>query len=384
MQALVSGYLPGRAKATQEVDLAFRISGPLIEFPVKLGDKVQAGDIVARIDPRSFQFEFRRAEADLNAAKAELRAMEVGARPEELEQLRAALQRAEANFRTATSDLARVTPLKEQGVISESDYDQYVVAKERADAELRQAREDLRIGESGARKEDLEAKRAQIASLEAARALAEDQWRYTYLRAPFAGTIVAKYVENFEDVRAKEPIVRIVDATQIEMVVNVPEGSISLVPYVTDITCTFDAFPDTPLPAEVKEVGVEASQSTRTYPVTLIMQQREGMEILPGMAGRVRGRVVTPTDEGSVGVEVPESAVFERDGKRYVWVIQSSDGKTGTTELREVQVDRLTPRGLRLTDGLEPQEWIATAGVAYLEPGQRVRLLDAAVEGAAL
>ena len=61
---------PGRAEAAQEVDLAFRVAGPLVAFPVKVGDEVEEGDLIARIDPRDFQVTLRNAEGSLQRAKA--------------------------------------------------------------------------------------------------------------------------------------------------------------------------------------------------------------------------------------------------------------------------------------------------------------------------
>ncbi|MGI9456051.1 MAG: efflux RND transporter periplasmic adaptor subunit, partial [Aeoliella sp.] len=179
-----------------------------------------------------------------------------------------------------------------------------------------------------------------------------------------------------EDVRAKQHILRILDTSSIEMVISVPESAISLVPYVMDATCQFDAFPDRPIPAEVKEIGVEASRNTRTYPVTLLMKQPEDIRILPGMAGRATGRVEMPKASEQQGVDIAESALLERDGKRYVWVVQSGDGKTGTTELREVELGELSARGLRNVKGLESGEVIVTAGAFYLSSGQEVRIAD--------
>ena len=65
---------------------------------------------------------------------------------------------------------------------------------------------------------------------------------------------------------------------------------ISLTPYLTDIVCVFDTFPDREIPAQIKEVGTEASTTTRTYPVTFIMDQPDDTKILPGMAGMVSAR----------------------------------------------------------------------------------------------
>lgn len=377
-RALSDRTLPGRAKATQEVNLAFRVSGPLVELPVDVGTEVKKGDVVAQIDPRDFQVSLRSAKANYDAAKAQLKSMSV-ARPEEIAQLEAAVEKARARQRTATNELARAEPLVESRTISRSEYDQYLEAKDRADAELRQAEEDLRIGRLGARPEDIEAKQAEIDSLRASGVAAQNQLNDTRLVAPFDGTIVAKYVENYEDVQAKQAIVRLLDSSQIEMVINVSESAISLVPYVTDIKCAFDAFPDLPpISAKVKEIGTEASRSTRTYPVTLIMEQpREaGVEILPGMAGRAWGRVEMPTGADAAGTEIPASAVFSRDGKDCVWVVESSDGKTGTTKLQEVSRGELSARGLSKVQGLAAGELIVTAGAPYLDEGQTVRLLQ--------
>ena len=67
---------PGIAKATQEVDLAFRVSGPLTELPINVGDVVSKGDIVARIDPRDFQVQVNNARGQLDRAKAQLKRAE--------------------------------------------------------------------------------------------------------------------------------------------------------------------------------------------------------------------------------------------------------------------------------------------------------------------
>jgi RND family efflux transporter MFP subunit len=143
---------------------------------------------------------------------------------------------------------------------------------------------------------------------------------------------------------------------------------------VGDIQVRFDAFPDRQIPAEVWEIGTEASQTTRTYPVTLIMDQPEGIKILPGMAGQASGKRKRAGDAGGRAIEIPVSAVFSPDDTdvSYVWVI---DENTKAVSQREVKTGSLTDFGILVNDGLKPGEWIATAGVHYLREGQQVRLL---------
>jgi RND family efflux transporter MFP subunit len=208
----------------------------------------------------------------------------------------------------------------------------------------------------------------------------------TTLTAPFASTVVAKFAEAFEEVQANQNLVRLVDTSKIEFLVNIPERDISIIAEVTNIRVQIDAFPGLEIPAQIKEIGTEASQTTRTYPVTLIMDQPEGYTVLPGMAGRTTGDVTgDPT-----GVIVPLSAVFTEEGgsqaalrgqvdaslspaerPTFVWVIDEADL---TVKQRTVVPDVITARGMRLKEGVETGEWIVTAGVYSLAEGQKVRI----------
>ncbi len=368
-------WFPGRAKATREVDLAFRVAGPLITRPANVGDVVKAGDVAAQIDPRDFEVALRNVEGRLEAARAELAAMRQ-ARPEDIRRLKAAVEKAQATNRLGEQEYKRITGIRDEdpGAVSQDMIDRVTEQRDRAAAELRRAREDLKIGERGARAEDIAAKDAEIRSLEASVESASDQLGYTHLRAPFDGTIVATYVENFEDVRAKQPIVRLLDTSRIEMTIDISESLISLAPQVKDVTVVFDPFPDREIVAVIKEIGTEASETTRTYPVTLIMDQPEDITILPGMAGKATGRTVEEMAPDQTSVDIPVSATFTAgsSGQSFVWVI---DEQSKTVSRREVKLGQFTDTGVRILEGLELGEWIAIAGVHYLREGQQVRLL---------
>jgi RND family efflux transporter MFP subunit len=327
-------WFPGQAKATQEVDLSFRVAGPLTKFPVKVGDMVPKGHKLARIDPRDFQVEIRNVQGQLDRAKA-------------------VLERAE-------SDHERVVRIKKQdpGAVSQALIDR--------------------------NRQLVDSSRAEIRSLQAAVASARDKLGYTYLKAPFDGIVTATYVENYEDVKAKQPIVRLIDHSRIEMIVNLPETIIYQADYLKTVDkalrVRFDPFPDHEIDAQIKEIGKEASKATRTYPVTLIMDQPEDVKILPGMAGKATRAVALPGMQDQAGIVIPDTAVFSPDdtGKTFVWVI---DEQTKTVSKRDVKAGELLDSGISITAGLKPGEWIATAGVHYLQEGQQVRILSESSKG---
>ena len=365
--------LPGRAQATEEVNLAFRVSGPLIERPVNVGDFVNQGDLIARIDPRDFETELADITSSLARARAELQAMRV-ARPEDINRLQAGVAAAKAEQVKAEADYTRTQQLYLNDNASKADLDQARAMRDVTREGVKSATESLRIGRRGARAEDIAAQQANIRGLEAKRKRVNDALEDTSLQAPFAGYIAETFVENFQNVRAKQAIVRLLDVARIEVVIHVPENLISLAPYMTDISCRFDAFADRQVPAETKEVGTEASQTTRTYPVTLIMNQPQDIKVLPGMAGTCQGRPDIPSEVAKQGVEIPLSAVLaDTDDIHYVWVI---DEAAKTVAKREVTLGNLTERGLLIEQGLQPGEWIATAGVHALREGQKVLLMN--------
>jgi len=322
--AFAQRSFPGRARAYQEVNLSFRVAGPLITRPINVGDTVEAGQTLARIDPTDFEIRVLNLQSELERAKAER-------------------ELAEAEYNRGVEVQQRG-----QGLISESDVDQRRSVRDQA--------------------------RANERALEASLRAAQNDLSYTELKAPFEGTVVAIFVENFETVQAKQAITRLLDTSRIEMVVNIPENLISLVPYVQNLRVRFDAFADRDIPAKIQEIGFEASTTTRTFPVTLIMDQPEGIKILPGMAGRAFGEARLPNVEAH-GIVIPVAATFAtgESDETYVWVFDKQRGKVSR---RAVSVGALTDSGIRVTDGLEPGEWIAVAGVHTLREDQPVRLLD--------
>lgn len=372
MAALTGREWPGKVKATEEVNLSFRVSGPLVALPIKVGQTVRKGDLLAQIDKRDFQVELASAQATLDQAKATLASMKI-ARPEEIIQLQAAESKAQAVYAKAYGDLERAKTLIKNKTIAQQEFDRNKKEAKRTYAELVQAQEALKIGQAGARPEDIAAKQAEIRSLEAAVSAAEDRLSYTSLVAPFDGEIATKYVENFETVQAKEAIVRLLDSSSVEMTVYIPEHLISLAKYAKNIKCRFPALGDREFPAEIKEIGAEASQTTRTYPLTLLIAQADDVKILPGMAGVATGEADLPDDLGRQGFVVPASAVWsDQPGKSFVWLVDRNDG---TIARREVSVGQPVPSGL-LVQGIEPGQLVATAGASYLKEGQKVRVLE--------
>ncbi len=302
-------WLPGRARASEEVNLSFDVSGTVLERPVFVGDRVSFGQVLARLDARDFE--------------------------NELQASVAARDRARANYE-------RIQIAAESGAVSRQDLDDAL-----AQLEVREA--DVRIRQKAV----------------------ED----TVITAPRGGAISATFVEAFTSIQAKEPIVRLLNATSIEMVVQVPENLISNAAYVEQAIVEFDAFPGRQLTARIKEIGNEASLATRTFPVTVIMDQPDDFEVIPGMAGRARAVLTEQGRERSAGFQLPLAAVFTSNdaaeaGRSYIWVV---DETNNTVRRSEVMTGPLTRFGIAVLSGVQTGDLVVISGVNFLTEGQSVR-----------
>ncbi len=319
-EAFAQRYFPGRAAATQEINASFRVSGQLIERPIDVGVEISKGDLVAALDPSTFQAEVDRLEAEVKSAKA----------TRERTQL----------------ELDRQQQLFDKGWVTKARLDTVRATAQSA--------------------------RAGVVAAEAALERARLDLTYTTLFAPFDGVVVETYVENFQEVRAKQPVARVVDTSQIEFWVSIPESLISLTPFVREVLVEFDAFPGRQLPASIKEVKREASQTTRAYDVNLIMDQPEDFKVLPGMAGRATAtRIDLPEQDRIEGYEVPLAAIYSPEGEQdYIWIVNEAEM---TVTRRPVDAIEAVDRGMKV-QGVEPGEMVVIAGVEYLREGQKVRL----------
>ncbi|MDT8439300.1 MAG: efflux RND transporter periplasmic adaptor subunit [Wenzhouxiangellaceae bacterium] len=202
-------------------------------------------------------------------------------------------------------------------------------------------------------------------------AAARKEFEDSRLIAPFEGVIARRYVENFQNVQAKEPIVSLQDLSELEIVIHVPERIVHQAPRRAVGVVVFEALPGRSFPVQLKTFSADADPQTQTYEAVLSMVRPEGVTILPGMAAEV---LPDPAAGGAdQPLTVPLRAVSaDADGQSQVWVVDPASGRVSA---RRVEVDRLSGDVAVIRSGLETGEQIVTAGVQHLRDGMRVRPL---------
>lgn len=210
---------------------------------------------------------------------------------------------------------------------------------------------------------------------------AQNALKDTTLAAPFDGVIAKRYVENFEKVQEKQPIVYLQLIDQLEVLIDVPELSMAQFRQSgkVDVVAEFDAVAGKQYPLTVKEFSTDADPATQTYQVVLTMEQPEEANILPGMTAKVTAAAQEGDAVGSQ-ITIPAITVLnDADNQAYVWVF---DRNSKTVAKRAIKIGQLEgSKNVMVEEGLEGGEEIVMAGVTKLRDGMAVRPWDNQREG---
>jgi membrane fusion protein, multidrug efflux system len=309
--------LSGEIQAEKNVGLAFRIGGRVTERPVNVGDRVAAGQVIARLAPTLEQNALAAAKAALEAARGEVN--------------------------TARNAFARQERLMAQGFTTRPRFDQALKAQDAAQARL----------------EDAE---AQVE-------LAQDRLGFTELRAGVAGIVTARYVEPREVVQPGQVVVQLAREDGRDAVFNVPARLLETQAGGATIRVALAEAPAVSALGQVREVAPQADPVTRTFQVRVGLQDPpEAMQLGSTVVGTLEVR-------SDAVVSIPASALTQQGLSPAVWVV---DPAKSTVSLRDVDVLRFDPGQVIVSQGLEPGEIIVSGGIQALHPGQRVRQLPPA------
>ena len=179
----------------RDVTLAFRVGGRVAAVLKKEGDRVQAGEVLARLDPAPYRAALLQSAAAVEVAQAQLRRIRAGSRQEDLSEVRAMLAEREAARLRAEDNFARAERLRQREAVAAQTLDDARAARDQGRAAARAAAAAADRVQHGARAEDIAITRAQLAQAEAAMATAELSLADTELKAPTAGVVVTRVIE---------------------------------------------------------------------------------------------------------------------------------------------------------------------------------------------
>jgi len=331
-----SGYVTARRVAT----VSSKVSGKVTEVLVEEGMKVEAGQILARLDPSNAERSHQLAEAQLESAR------------KALDETRANLDQAEREFR-------RTTQLASEKIATQADLD-------RTEAEAKSLK--ARLAKQTA---DTEVARREVA-------VWKQQLDDTIIRAPFSGIVTSKNAQPGEMISpmsagggfTRTGICTIVDMSSLEIEVDVSESYINRVESGQPVEATLDSYPDWRIPAKVIAIIPTADRQKATVKVRVGFVKLDP-RVLPDMGVKVAfqsaGSNGGDAPAANRRVIIPKSALLKRDGRDVVWVVRDGRVERRAVTVAVTQADEAT-----IGAGLSGGDRVVVEGAADLTEDSKV------------
>ncbi len=365
----------GTLGAVVSVQVGSQVSGQIKELLVDFNSPVQAGQIIARIDPESFEAKVRQARAELEVARANVRIQEAGVEraAKELANALAALKSAAArtektqvNLHNARRNLERRRALFERGAVSESQIDDAQNLHDQLVAQLRSDEADRLAAESqvATREAALKSARAQVAyaleqvrQKEAMLQQAEVDLENTLIRSPVDGIVIERTVDIGQTVAAsfQAPKLFVIaqDLRRMQVEADVDEADIGRVREGQEVIFTVDAYAGREFHGRVRQIrkAPRILQNVVTYTV-LVSAENDDLRLLPGMTATIQIIV----DERRDALKIPNVALrFKPEGNEDApFSSARPGGGTSSATTAEETLERLTAM-LRLSEAQKNQ-----------------------------
>jgi membrane fusion protein, multidrug efflux system len=305
----------GEVRPRVESKLGFRVAGKITQRQVELGQRVKAGQVLARLDPRDYQLAADAARAQVAAAST--------------------------NRDLAAADFKRYSLLKDQNFISGAELERREASLKAAQAQLEQAQ-------------------AQLASQ-------GNQAGYTNLVADVSGVVTAVEAEPGQVVSAGAPIVRIAQDGPRDVVFSVPEDKIGAIKPASEVAVRVWANGGSVLTGKVREVAASADPVTRTYSVKVSLEP----SATPALGSTAYVSPQALNHAGTPVMKLPTSALRKEGAGSAVWVLDKS---AMTVKSQPVKIATIDGNEAVIAAGLQPGMLVVSAGVHVLSPGQKVTI----------
>jgi len=256
-------FVSGTIELT-EVQASFKQPARMASRPVDEGDSVTTGQVLAQLDLSDLVIEQATRSSEVWAARAVLDELEHGSRPDEIEQARAALVRAEADVVQLRAEYARQQNLVNQNLVSPSEYDKAKSAHEIGAARVREARAVLALLEQGPRIERIEQARAALARVTHQLDAVAQRLADAVLRAPFSGVVLSKNAEPGEYISAGTPVVALANMNEVWLRAYVSETDLGRIKLGQQASVTTDTYPDKQYQGRITFISSETEFTPKT------------------------------------------------------------------------------------------------------------------------
>lgn len=303
----------GRLVPNKEVTISTEVSGIIESYNADIGDRVESGQILVKIDQTDYRLALKEAKASLEVSQAHLDALK--------------------------KSFERSANLLKRNVIS-------LNAFEKSEA-------------------DFKSSRASVAHGEVLVDIAKERLNKTWIHAPFSGLISSRKVEKGQTVGIGQPVMTLVDLDPIRVKVYIPEKDYVHLDWKDPVSVIIESSPHSMYKGRIDRIGIKADEQTNTFDVEILVKNTD-LFLKAGMTAKVQ----LTTGVIKNAIMIPQSIILYRKDRKEVFVI----GPHQKASVREIELGRSEGSLIHITKGLSKGDILVVTGGQYLKQGDTVMI----------
>ena len=345
----------GNVEAAETAYLSFQVPGQVSRVYVAEGQLVSAGQLLAELDVRDYQYRASAAASQTGVAGATLQKADAGVRRQELAQAKVDLDR-------VADEYGRLKALYQRGSLAANDY-------KKIEAAWMAAKERYSLAEEGTRREDKLAAQETLHGAQAQESIARKALADTRLTAPFGGIVVKRDIENGTLAGPGRPAMVLMNLSPAKVRAGVPEAEIGKVRIGQRASVRVPSLGERTLEGRVESIGYAADPAARTFAVKISVPNAK-LELRAGMVAEAK----IETGEKVSAVTLPlQALVRDAQGASTVFVLVQDRNRVYA---RRVETGTVYGREVEILSGLSGGEKIVVAGQQLVHDGSLVTATD--------
>ncbi len=360
----LTGYITPKTK----VNVSARVPGLVQELNFIEGDRIEAGQILAKLDDSTFQADYAQAVAAEQAALSGLLEMNNGALPEEIDQARTAVDHSREVLKMAQKNFSRTKTLKQENIATAVEFEQAESVLSDAKANLKTMEHKLKIMEDGPREERIKRAEAEVAQARAMVAKAKTNLENATITSPIAGVVLERHGEVGENIRPDAlaaGLYVLADLKQLEVNVDVEEQSLGKLRVGQPCRIIPDAYSDRSYAAKISRWQPQVNRARAVVRVILTITEPDEYLLAEMNCRAVILESETPEPET---LWIPVAALVPMDEKPAVFVVDTNLARQRPVVLGETRGDVV-----QIVDGLTKTDRVVLPGQTPPVNGQKVQ-----------
>lgn len=351
----------GKIVPSEEVSVVSKVSGKVANVNVKEGSIVKKGDVLVTLEATDYQQQINQAQAAIAGAQAKLRDTKAGARTEQLQQLSSGLQQAEATLKVSENNYNRMKALFDSGALSAAELEKSSLDLEKARSAVEQSKAQYDLAKAGPTSDTVAALQAEVSRLNSSLEMAKNGYDNTVVHSPITGIVAKKNINPGEMAGAGAPLLVVVDMNEVKVEASVSQDQINNVKVGSTVDVKVGSLGGKVMTGTVEFVSPISDTNSTSFPIKVKVANPDGL-LRAGMIAEV-----VLQGQAEQGTKVPTTAVLEKDGKHYIYMIDQD-----VVHEVEVTVDGASGDWTTVTAGVKDNDQIVLNPTDKLSEGSKV------------